>query len=197
MGCPEAPKDDRLLYSVYRRAVGPMGAFGQTGGFAMKLPVVFFLVVLLMLPAWVFAGELGEVELNDGSVVRGELLSLDDAHCTLRSESLGTIQIERSGIKAIRMKGAQAAASVNSKGTQGLIKDQITALQEHLVSDQNSLDSITALQDDPDVRAVLEDPELMKAVASGDIAALMANPKLLKLLENPALQGIGKGTQKP
>jgi len=34
-------------------------------------------------------GQLSEIELNDGSVVRGEVLSLDEAHCTLRSESLG------------------------------------------------------------------------------------------------------------
>jgi hypothetical protein len=162
----------------------------------MKLPVVLGLFVFLMLPTWVFAGELSEVELNDGSVVRGEVLSLDDAHCTLRSESLGTIQLERSGIKAIKMKGSQAATSINSKGAQGLIKDQVAALQERMVSDQNSLDSITALGDDPDVKAVLEDPELMRAVESGDIAALMANPKILKLLENPALQSIGKGNPK-
>jgi hypothetical protein len=163
----------------------------------MKLPAMLLLIGCMMLPAWGFAGELSEVELNDGSVVRGELISLDDTQCTLRSESLGTIQLERSGIKAIRIKGSQAAASISSKGTQGLIKDQITVLQEHMASDQNSLDSITALQDDPDVRAVLEDPELMKAVASGDIAALTANPKFQKMLENPALQSISKGTQKP
>jgi len=44
---------------------------------------------------------------------------------------------------------------------------------------------------------VLEDPELMKAVASGDMAALIANPKILNCWENPALQSIGKRNQKP
>jgi len=162
----------------------------------MKLSTFLFLVVLVMLPAWAFSGEISEVELKDGSIVRGEVLSLNDLHCTLRSDSLGTVDIERSRIRAIRMKGSQEAPTASSGGTQGLIKDQVAALQEHMVSDQNSLDSITALGDDPDVRAVLEDPELMKAVESGDIAALMANPKIMKLLENPALQSIGKGNQK-
>ncbi|HBD08438.1 MAG TPA: hypothetical protein DCZ69_09260 [Syntrophobacteraceae bacterium] len=160
----------------------------------MKLSTVLFLVVLVMLPAWAFSGEISEVELKDGSIVRGEVLSLNDLHCTLRSDSLGTVDIERSRIRAIRMKGSQEAPTASSGGTQGLIKDQVAALQEHMVSDQSSLDSITALQDDPDVREVLEDPDLMKAVASGDMAALSANPKFMKLLEKPGLQNIGKGT---
>ncbi len=61
-----------------------------------------------------------------------------------------------------------------------------------MMSDEEIVNMILSLQNDPDIQGVLQDPEIMKAVNSGDINALLSNPKFMKLLENPTIQDIRK-----
>ena len=49
---------------------------------------------------------------------------------------------------------------------------------------------IMNLQDDPEIQAILQDPEIMKAVNAGDMNALLANPKFSKLMENAKIKAI-------
>lgn len=127
------------------------------------------------------AGEIREIELIDGSVIVGEIVSFSDGTFTLRSKSLGNVKIEGSKIRAIRSK-----TYVEER------KDQIQKLQQRMMSDEEIVNMILSLQNDPDIQGVLQDPEIMKAVNSGDINALLSNPKFMKLLENPTIQDIRK-----
>jgi hypothetical protein len=147
----------------------------------MKPLIICFLFLLGISLGNAFAGELREIELKDGSVIYGEIVSFSDGIFTLRSKTLGTVKIKESKIRAIRSK-----ASVGQTG------DQIQGLQQRMMSDKEIVDMILSLQDDPDVQRVLQDPEIMKAVNSGDINALLSNPKFMKLLESPTIQDITK-----
>lgn len=147
----------------------------------MRPLIISFLFLLGILLGNVFAGELREIELKNGSVIYGEIISFSDGIFTLRSRTLGTVKIKESKIRAIRSK-----ASVGQTG------DQIQALQQRMMSDKEIVDMILSLQDDPDVQRVLQDPEIMNAVNSGDTNALLSNPKFMKLLESPAIQDITK-----
>jgi hypothetical protein len=125
-----------------------------------------------------------EIELNDGSVITGEILSVAGSAYTIASPSLGTIQIEESKIRAIRRKGEVRPAWDSNV--------QVKSLQETMMSDKQIMAMIGSLQDDPEFQEILKDPGLMSAVQSGDIATLMNNPKFLKLLSNPTVQEISK-----
>ena len=123
-----------------------------------------------------------EIELKDGSVIYGEIISFRGGVFTLRSKGLGTVKIGESEIRAIRSAGAR----------EGGKQDQIQQLQQRMMSDEEVVQMILSLQNDPDVQKILQDPEIMKAVNSGDINALLSNPKFMKLIENPAIQDIRK-----
>jgi hypothetical protein len=138
---------------------------------------LFFLSVVFLSLA--FAGEKKVFELNDGSVITGELISLNNGTYTLKTESLGTIRIEASKIRAIR-----------PTETSGISENTVQALQEKMMGNEEVFAMILSLQNDPDFQAVFQDPDIMRAVGDGDIDALLSNPKFLKLLENPAIQNI-------
>jgi hypothetical protein len=129
------------------------------------------------------AAETREIELTDGSVITGEVVSLSGGIYTVRSATLGTLRIESSNIRVIRLQGA--AAPVGAGG-------QVKALEDKMLGDREIMDAIRALQNDPDLQKILQDPEIMKAVQAGDIAALMRNPEFMKLLNKQAVQDINK-----
>ncbi|MCG6536915.1 MAG: hypothetical protein L7F78_19965, partial [Syntrophales bacterium LBB04] len=102
---------------------------------------------------------------------------------TTKSDSLGTVKLEASKIRAIRAK---------SSGTNAASFQEMKALQEKMLSDKEILALIQSLQNDPDFKKALEDPEIMKAVSEGDISALTANPQFMKLLNNATISEINQ-----
>ena len=128
----------------------------------------------------VLASEMREIDLIDGSVISGEIVSLSKGVYTVRSGALGTIQIRESKIRAIRTKGP---------GRQDT-GDQVNSVEQKMIGDADIMSMVKSLQSDPDFQAILQDPEVVKAVQASDIAALMANPKFMKLLNKQAVQQI-------
>lgn len=146
------------------------------------LILCFFLVLALSLPI-AHAGEVREIELIDGSIITGEVLSLSSGVYTIKSSSLGTIKLEETKIRSIRAKSHDGGTA--SSG-------EVKALQGKMMSNTEIMTLIQSLQNDPEFKKVLEDPEIMKAVKAGDVASLTSNPKFLKLLDNPTVQEIQK-----
>ena len=143
-----------------------------------------FLLPLLMtgvLAAGSAAAEIKEVELIDGSVITGEVLSLSSGVYTIRTGSLGTLLIDDAKVRAIRPQ-----SSSSSSPRAGDVK----TIQDKMLSNAEVMGLIASLKDDPQFKKALEDPEILNAVSSGDIASLMANPKFLELLHNPTVQDI-------
>jgi hypothetical protein len=106
---------------------------------------------------------------------------------TLKSNSLGTVKLEESKIRAIRSTSSGRRPD-NPAGS----KAETSSLQEKMMSNADIMAMIQSLQNDPEFRKALEDPELLKAVNSGDVASLIANPKFMNLLNNATVQDIQK-----
>ncbi|HTP05067.1 MAG TPA: hypothetical protein VMM54_07925 [Nitrospirota bacterium] len=155
----------------------------------MKTFVVFTSLSLILLTSAVTAnaGEARVIELIDGSIIRGEVLSLTGGVYTIKSDSLGMIKLEESKISVIRAKSAGHGAN---KDVVSQSSDEIRSLQEKMMSDKEIMSMIQSLQDDPEFQKLLENPEVMKAVNSGDVAALMSNAQFMKLLNNSTLRDI-------
>ena len=84
-----------------------------------------FLLVFLALFAsasLVNAAEVREIELTDGSVITGEIVSLSGGVYTIRSAAIGTVQVEESKVRTIRVKGSSSTTGDNS--------GQLKSLQE-------------------------------------------------------------------
>ncbi len=157
----------------------------------MKLISACFLILLSVYYNSVFAGEVRLIELNDGSVISGEIVSFSDGVYTISSSSLGTLQIEDTNIRAIRSESSPTKdAAVNPLLT--LAGTDLQGLLGLMMGDPEVMNKILLLQNDPDFQAVLQDPEVMSAVMSGDINALLTNPTFMKLLEHQQVQEITK-----
>ncbi|HOW54642.1 MAG TPA: hypothetical protein PLR60_08295 [Syntrophorhabdaceae bacterium] len=76
------------------------------------------------------------------------------------------------------------------------IKGETQALQQQMLGNQEIMNLILSLQNDPDIQQVLQDPEIMRAVNSGDLNALMANPKFMRVMDKQAVRDIGTKLQK-
>jgi len=162
----------------------------------MRLSVIVSCLLAGILTGTVSAGEIGEVELIDGSVIRGEIISSEGGGYTLKSDTLGTVNIKESKIRAIRFKPSFEPHAKKRDTIPDSAEAQVQVLQQLIAGDQEILGMILSLLNDPDIQEVLEDPSIIEAVNRGDIEALSSNPKFMKLLDNPAIQEItGKMAQ--
>lgn len=153
----------------------------------MRLFILSLVLALGLSAGNTDAGEVREIKLIDGSVISGEVLSLNSGIYTIRSDSLGIVKLEESKVHTIRSKSpSMNAPSAQNSSSPG----EIQSLQQKMMGDKEIMDLIQSLQGDPEFQKILEDPEVMKAVSAGDVAALAANPKFMKLLNNPTVQEI-------
>jgi len=137
------------------------------------------------------AGEISLIELSDGSVITGEVISFDGNTWIIKSESMGQLKLESVKVRSIRAQGTsgQNQAGSPSSGFQ-VDKRDIQAMQQRIMANQEILKMIMNLHDDPEIQSILADPAIMNAVNSGDINALIANPKFMRLLKKAEIKAI-------
>jgi len=156
----------------------------------MRLIVLSWFFTIALLISVAAAGEMREIELTDGSTITGEVESLKSGVYTIKSDSLGTIRIEDSKIRAIRTKSSVPASKVLS-GTSSSA-ERAKDLQNKMTGDKEIMVLIQSLQNDPDFKKILEDPEIMKAIQEGNFTALAADSRIKKLMNNPTVKEIEK-----
>jgi hypothetical protein len=155
------------------------------------------------------------IELRDGTVLYGEVVSASGGAYRVRSGLLGEIQIPESNVVAIRPMGFEgsepdtgqsgaaapstaygmappaAASAAPSAATSGSDhQGELAAIQQQLVGDPDTLKAIMTLQNDPEIRAALADPAFAQLILSGNVEALSADPRFQRLMEHPGIKGI-------
>ncbi len=154
----------------------------------MRSIVAGALFVLAISAQAALAGEIREIELNDGSVITGEVQSLSGGIYTIKSESLGTLRIEEAKIRVVRSRTPTSSGSQSKSASSA----QAGSLTDRMMSDKEIMAMIEGLQDDPDFKKILADPEIIQAVKNNDFATLMSKPEFKKPLDKPAVRNIGE-----
>ena len=146
---------------------------------------ILFIIGVLLLSCNAGAGEISIIELSDGSIITGEVVSFDGNIWTIRSGAMGTLKIDGAKVVSIRSKTTtdQGAAGGLSSGNTVNTPD-LQALQQEIMANEQIMAMIMNMQDDPEIQAILQDPEIMNAINAGDMNALLANPKFIKLMQN-------------
>lgn len=157
-----------------------------------RIPVIVIAFLFCTGYTSAFADDLTEIKLLDGSVIYGEIVSLNEGIYTVNSASLGMLEIEGSQILLIRLKAESPAAGTTSGDGDKLSESDIKALSKSMNLDETVIDLIISMQNDPEIHEIIKDPDIMNALIKHDTAALLANPKIIKLLKNPKFKAIQK-----
>jgi hypothetical protein len=176
----------------------------------LKIITVFLLPMffsLLPLPA-AAEGDTSSVplqfiSLNDGTLIRGRLVSVQNGAYIIQTEHLGEIRVNPADIQSIssgnfqRKEEAPARLPILggnlSPGTQILNSpDALQAVQQTLMSDPQILTLIQDLMADPDVVKIIQDSNLMKDLSTLDPGTIQQNPDFQRLLQHPKIKEIIK-----
>jgi hypothetical protein len=132
------------------------------------------------------------VVLRDGTVIQGEVRSLEDGVYTIETASVGAVHVRAEEVRSIAEAGTSpgtpAVGQPTKEGSPGA--DALDAAKSQISADPQLLAAVLALQNDPEVLAVLADPEVAKAMAAGDYNALMGNAKIVALMQNQKVREI-------
>lgn len=145
-----------------------------------------FLLIILCLRSPVSAGALNRFELKDGSVIQGEILSYSKGVYTINSDALGAITLPESKIRAIQ----PASPAGNETQPSG---PNINQMQQQMMNDPETVQLIQQLQSNPSVQEILQDKELMDAIAKGNLDRVGADPKIKALMQQ---ETVGKIIEK-
>ena len=147
------------------------------------------LLSLLLAMVTLAGNAASRIELVDGTVINGDLLSMSNGRYVVQSTTLGRIELPQSSIRAIE-------PVIGRSGTGGGSVD-FHAIQQQITASPELMQLVTALMSDPQIQTAMKDPEFMRLILSGDVAALKDDPRMLKLMGNPSIQAIiGKMQQR-
>jgi hypothetical protein len=131
------------------------------------------------------------VVLIDGTVIQGDVKSLQDGVYTIETAAVGTLHVRAGDVRSIDEGGKPPSASAAGQPAEGSSPGNVLdAAKSQITADPKLLATVLALQNDPEVLAVLADPEVAKAMAAGDYAALTSNAKIVALMQNPKVREI-------
>ncbi len=131
----------------------------NVAGKAMMVALMALYASIVM-QGWAVAGEPAEIEMMDGSIIRAEVLSLHDGVFTIRSDTLGTLDIVQSRVRSIRQGPFGRVLENSAPQTSGLSAsaEQIKTLAQAMTADRDIMDRISLLSGDPDILDAIQDP---------------------------------------
>jgi len=158
-----------------------------------KLFLLCFGLLLMSQLSW--AASPKTVTLNDGSVIKGDIIKLENGVYTIKSTQLGEIKVEEEKVLSITSAQAQQIQKSNGSNTSSQnssLKDQVQKIQGQVVGNQDIMEKIQSLLDDPQIKQIISDPNLMKDIMTYDEDTIRSNANLQQLLNNPRIQSLIK-----
>jgi len=109
------------------------------------------------------------------------------------TDSEGTVHFSDSPgkVPAAYRNSAKMEEAVDNKAA----APQVDELQGRMLQDEEVMALIGALQNDPEIQALLSDPATLAEIQTGDIRALTGNPDFMKLLNNSKVRAIEQKMQ--
>jgi len=138
-----------------------------------------------------YSQQKSKIELNDGSMIEGEVSSLADGTYTINSNSLGQVRIDASKVRRIDTLGADSQQPLNpSEASNVPSKEQIESIKTQILSNPDTLKNVTELSKDPQFQELLNDPAILSAAKKGNIQELISNEKIKSFSENAKIKQI-------
>ena len=89
-------------------------------------------------------------------------------------------------------RAVSSPAPRQSFNSNGVVTPNVEELKERMMKDEGIMALVLAMQNDPEMQALLNDPAIIRAIQAGDIGTLINNPDFMRLLNNPRVREIEK-----
>jgi hypothetical protein len=178
--------------------------------------MILRLVAFLAISTPLFSGDAGlqVITLKDSSVIRARVTEMSGGFYVAKSPLLGEIKIPSGEVVSIRAEGTSAqsegapatncasqpdAPSAQAPAPASLesLRSSLSSKVQNLVSTHDGMNAVTNFSNNPDMKAVLNDPQVMQAIQSDDYNSLMQSPVMKRLLDNPQTQALIQSVLKP
>jgi len=160
--------------------------------------IIIFCSILFVLNATAFCGQPSKIELTDGSVINGEIVSYADSVYTINTTNLGAIKVGAAKVAKIESANyASSAASASSAlQTNTPTPSQVATYGQTLMENPENAAIVVGLTSNPELQEMAKDPEILAAAKRNDIQALMKNPKFMNIVNSPEMQDAVKKIKK-
>ena len=145
-------------------------------------------LLLTLASSCLIAAELQQIILRDGSQVNAEVMSLKNGIYTLKSPALGQFAVSAGQIRTIQTIHGSMSHSKSPEQTRASVN--MEQIQSSLLANGDAVNIIMGLQNDPAVKAILGDRDIMAAIQRGDYDSLAKNPKIKKLMNKAEIRQI-------
>ncbi len=141
---------------------------------------LLFAVALMAIPPFLCAADADTqiITLKDKSVIRGQVTELTGGSYHVTSPLLGEMQIPTASVLSIQPAPPVSADIASLKST-------LSSKVQNLVSTKEGMNAVAAFSGNKDLKAVMNDPQVMQAIQNGDYQTLMKSPAMKTLLDNP------------
>ena len=143
------------------------------------------------------AEQASKIELIDGGVIFGRIVSQQDGRYVIQTNTLGTVSIDEEKIRVIRINHGPSPENASAPPPAQSSSEEIQDLRKSIMGNEAIMQKVLSLQNDPRMQEILQDPEILKAINSGNFAALLSNQKFLELLNSDEIKEIEKEIAAP
>jgi hypothetical protein len=163
----------------------------------MRKIIISIFLWLAITGVCAFSSEVSDIYLDDGSVLRAEVVSLQNGVYTLRSTSMGEFSLEASRIRQIGLRqpnqnfipGTAVQAQQQPLKTPENFQSKVASTQAMIMKDPEAMQTVMTMATDPEFQKLFDDPQAVAALKAGDMATLMKNPQFQAIMNNPKMQG--------
>lgn len=152
--------------------------------------IVIFCAFFFALSTVVYCGQLSKIELTDGSVVNGEIVSYTNSVYTINTTTLGEIKVGAE--KVAKIESVNYTSPGTSVGsiiqTNNPTQSQVSGYGQMLMKNPENAAIVTGLASDPQLQEMARDPQIQDAVKTGDFQTLMKNAKFMNIVNSPEVQ---------
>lgn len=145
-----------------------------------------------------YCGQLSKIELADGSVINGEIVSYTNNVYTINTANFGEIKV---GVKNVAKIESTNYASPNTAvnpiiQTSNPTPSQVSTYGQTLMGNPENAAIVIGLTSNPELQEMASDPEILDAAKRNDIQALMKNAKFMDIVNSPEMQEAVKKIKK-
>ena len=152
--------------------------------------IIIFCLLFLALNIAAYGGGLSKIELTDGSILNGEIVSYINGVYTINTANFGTIKVNSTKISKIEsVNNVLPNTPINlTPQSSNLTQSQVSTYGQTLMNNPENTAIFKELVNNPGLQKMASDPQVQAVAKTGDIQSLMDNPEFMKIVNSPEVQ---------